>query len=301
MMGKSALTGLLACVSLLLSASFGWTADDEKEPREGGILGTGIVGTITQLGSIIVNGQRITFDDTDMATSIMGARRAAALTPGDTVAVVAQKTGRDWQADSIRVHYAAIAPVVWKNDTLHVLGSPVDLSDAVAGTRNTAATLTNGDWIAVNGLWKGTTLMASKITPVRAQKMATISGSYMTTAGGKSFVIGGSVVNGLDLLHVASGDVVTVSGQARDGGIMAEMVAIGLFAAPVQNMIAEGYLSRPSADGYYTVLGSGAVSFTENPAMIDPKNRGVYCISIKQDQRRASITPARAQGPITCR
>jgi len=38
-------------------------------------------------------------------------------------------------------------------------------------------------------------------------------------------------------------------------------------------------MSKPADDGFYTILGSGAVSFTDQPHMIDTQTVGLYCIS----------------------
>jgi len=101
----------------------------------------------------------------------------------------------------------------------------------------------------------------------------------MPTGAEDAFKIGTSEVSGLDLSHVEIGQIVTVTGRAAPNGVTAETVRIGLFSGPLQKVIAQGFMSKPTADGLYTVLGTGAVSFTDQPQMIDTQTVGLYCIS----------------------
>ena len=88
------------------------SARAQDEEREGGIVGTGIkpaglLGVITGLGSILINGQRVVFDDTLQVQSPLGARTAKSLVPGETVVVEANPFGEGlntWRALRIQ-HY----------------------------------------------------------------------------------------------------------------------------------------------------------------------------------------------------
>jgi len=261
-----------------------------KEDREGGIIGTGIVGIISELGSIIVNGQRVTFPPDAMARSVIGNRMATSLTPGETVVLVAQQMPMDWQAESIHLHYPVIGPVALDDGALTVLGVDLDLSNALDETHLMSPALKNGDWIAVSGLWRGETLMVSKLTAIDPQKSGTLSGSYMPGSP-DMFVIGGAAVDGIDLSHVQPGDHVTVTGVPTPTGLDAKTVHIGLFAEPMHRVIAQGYMSEPTPTGLYTILGSGVVSFTDQPQMIDTQTAGVFCIKLADVAERNEITP----------
>jgi len=222
-----------------------------KEDREGGIIGTGIVGIISELGSIIVNGQRVTFPPDAMARSVIGNRMATSLTPGETVVLVAQQMPMDWQAESIHLHYPVIGPVALDDGALTVLGVDLDLSNALDETHLMSPALKNGDWIAVSGLWRGETLMVSKLTAIDPQKR----------------------------------------GVPTPTGLDAKTVHIGLFAEPMHRVIAQGYMSEPTPTGLYTILGSGVVSFTDQPQMIDTQTAGVFCIKLADVAERNEITP----------
>ena len=275
---------LLAVMTLGVSAE-----EKPNEDREGGIIGTGIVGTITELGSIIVNGQRITYGDDDMARSALGERLASTLTPGDTVVVVARPSSQDWVAEQIDQHHPAIGPITLQNGALTLLGASLDLSQAQIETQRLAPTLSDGDWVAVSGLWKGPVLMVTKLDRIDPRENAVLSGSYMPRSD-NAFMIGGSIVGGLDLEHVDAGDSVTVTGAPSPNGIQASEVRIGLFSEPMYRIIAQGYMSAPTPTGLYTILGSGMVSFTDQPEMIDTQSAGVFCLSMEGNEDLATVT-----------
>jgi len=245
-------------------------AEGEKEEREGGIIGTGIVGTITELGSIIVNAQRVTFEADDMAVSALGDRPAADLRPGETVIVAAYPKGANWQAQTIEVFYPVIGPVDLTDGAISVMGTGIDVQNLDAASQRVLGSLRTGDWIAVNGLWKDARVQASTVSAISPTK-ARISGSFMQV-GASRFVIGETVVAGLDI-------------------IAAESVRIGLFSTPMRSILIEGYLSTPDSQGVYTVLGSGFVAFTDDPAMAMPSEVQVFCIKPQADLRSGVITP----------
>ena len=260
-------------------------AETKKDEREGGIIGTGIVGTITELGSIIVNNQRITFGDDMMASSVLGEITASSLVPGQLVSVMAERSSDIWNAKTIEVHYPLIGPLKLENGRTWILGTSVDLS------QTDTAGISEGDWLAVSGLWQQDRLIASAVSKLEQRSLAVLSGTYMPSADTDSFLIGQSIVSGVDLAHVEPGDVVTVTGRPSNDGIVAETVRIGLFSGSLEKMIVEGYMSAPMTDGLYTILGSGAVTFTDRPEMIDTSLKGMYCIQMPESPQSSNFAP----------
>lgn len=276
---------LLAC-----ACAYSAVAEEKKEPREGGILGTGIVGTITQLGSIYVNDQHIRFDKDLIARTAFGPRQAATLKPGETVIVHAVRDASDWRATDITLYHPLIGPVTRHDGELHVMGSRVEWAEAEMTTPDG---IEDGDWVAVSGLWKGDAVVASLIEEVTARPRATIIGSYIP-GNSDVFQIGGTSVNQISLEHVKTGDVLTVQGRPEAGALSATNVKIGLFETPVTHIIAQGYLSKPDSEGLYTVLGSGAVSFTDAPTMISGEEFGVFCNELQARGDLYTMTPLEA-------
>ena len=272
--------------------------DEPKQEREGGIIGTGIVGTITALGSIIVNDQRVTFPSDFKVTSPVGELLAADLIPGQTVAVTARDAQKDWQALTILEILPLVGPLNRLDGKAFVLGSEVRLTDRLTSE---LANFQDGDWVAVSGLWQNGVLVASHIRRIGTGQIASVTGNYAPLDGADQFQIGGTKINGAPLEHIAFGDVVTVLGEPNPDGIVAEHIRIGTFAGPVQSIIAEGFMSAPQADGLYTINGSGVRAFTDNPQMIDDSSVGVFCIRLEPDARFATVAPMADVGDGSCR
>ena len=285
---------LIGALLLLALPAYADTRKAAEEEREGGIVGTGIVGTIQSLGSIIVNGRRITFDDTLMVPTPMGEKPARMLRPGETVAVNARPAGSDWEATGIAVMLPLLGPAEIEDGRLTILGSEVatggaDLTEALGPIEADA-------WYAVSGLWQDRRIMATRIERV-APGTAQISGSYFPLDEGGGFRVGGTTVTGLDLAHVSTGDVVTVRGVPGPAGLGATDVRIGLFDEPMGMILSEGYLSPPMPGGLYTVLGSGLVAYTDNPGMIDPTSVGLFCAQAGGGE---GIRPVNEAGAAAC-
>lgn len=268
---------LLMAISPTLSAVAG--DGESKDGREGGIVGTGIVGAITGLGSIRLNGQHIVFPNDLTVASDLGDRPAGDLVPGETVAVEAVLTDGTWHADYIRHYLPIIGPVGETGDGwLTVLGSGVVITaDTDMRGFDGPASPRAGDWIAVNGLWRGENVVATRIEKVDARLEAIIVGTYRPDTAGDGFFVGGTRVVGIDVQHANLGDLLTVRGTEDRRGLRAESVSQGLFVGPVKNIIMEGYLSQPGPRGFYTIYGSGVIAFLGNRPMPVSSERGLYC------------------------
>ena len=258
----------------LVVLGMGWPAQAQdkappKEEREGGILGTGIIGTITALGSIEVNGLRVVFADDMMAESGLGPMPAADLRPGDVVVAEVMPQGGDWQATRLEEFLALVGPVAADGT---ILGARIDLGGESA--------VTESGWAAVSGLWKDDVLMASRIREVPPQETALVRGTFMDgRIGGVNVTLPADVPQGAALAVRLRPDGAPVAYRQ------------GLFSGPVERVIAEGYLSPPSPEGHYTVLGSGLMAQTDQPQMIDPARRGLFCATPGTGDAMAQIVP----------
>lgn len=262
------LLALLPVIWLLVPAH---AKDDDKE---GGIIGTGIVGEITQLGSIYVNNQRIFFDDTMRVAGSVYPLQAGGLQPGHTVAVIVERDKGRWVAQHIRQVLPLVGQVAAADkDSLTVLSTRVVVGDLTVPVEV-------GDWVAVSGLWKGQTVMASRIEPLKgSDQHARISGTYLPNDTGELF-IGGSHVSGIRPQHLQPGDLLQVFGRPTASGIEATRIETGVFDQSVRLIQVQGYYSVPQPDGLYTVLGSGLVAYSERPEMIDDNAKVIRCGSM---------------------
>lgn len=278
----AALSGLWS-----LSGAAGAAGDATRTEREGGIIGTGIVGTITELGSIVVNGVRVTFGEDFQAETPFGLRPASALVPGETVVVEAEGEGQTALATRIATYLPVIGPIS-RNDagTWQIMGTEIVMDQATMDGQP-------GEWVAVNGLWQGNRLIATRVDIVPPQQHATIIGTYWGNDD-VGFTVGQTKVRNVEISHAQIGDVITVQGVPEENGIKAQTVSIGLFSGPVDTLLVEGFLSAPDASGVYTVHGAGVVAFTDNPGMVPAAPRGLYCID---QNRKAPIRRVDAPYP----
>lgn len=269
---RRAVVRTLQCLALILAATWVWAGEEKDEP-EGGILGTGIVGTITRLGSIYVNDQHIRFDRSLIVADSLGpAGSVADLRPGHTVAVVAQPEGADWRAAYIRQIYPVVGPVeAVRGNRIEVLGTRVVLPTGTAVPEV-------GTWVAVSGLWRDNRVVATRVDAVpEALREARVSGTFLGRTAGGDVRVGGSRISGIEPRHLRPGMLVRSYGQPVPGGIAANRLETRLVDVPVGVIQVEGYFSPRRADGLYTILGSGLVAYSDDPNMVDRSRREVRC------------------------
>ncbi len=280
--------GLWFCLAAIIFALAAMAEDDSE--REGGIVGTGIVGAITDLGSIFVNGQRIHFAENKPVHSSFGMRTARSLVPGETVVIEASRKDGEWQADRITHYMPAIGPVSQSASAdIAVLGSDIIiLPDTTLVGFGDNGRPRPGDWIAVNGLWRDKTVIATRIIRIDPLPEAVLMGTYEKGERDNTFLIGGTLVDGLNIRHAAVGDALTVTGVPAGNGLDVRTVAVGLFSRSMNRVLMEGYLSEPDGTGRYTIHGSGITSYREDEDATMSFDRGLYCAS---GSKEATIQP----------
>lgn len=241
----------------------------EEEDREGGLTGTGIVGEISALGSIIVNDQRITFDPDLAVTSVLAGNTASDLVPGDVVAVAVEPAEQDWRATEIRQMHALVGPVgMVSTGRLSVLGVDVAWQGPAPAV---------GDWVAISGFWTPTGVTATRIENIAPQASVHLLGSYREDPSGPTSMVGSLQLNLEPLRHANEGEVIEVIGTLDSGALRVTDVRRGLFDAPVSFVLAEGYLTDVAPSGHYTVAGSGLSAYTDNLQSIMTTDRVRVC------------------------
>ena len=284
---RHACVSLFAMVIATMSIAQSSPEDDDKE---GGVIGTGISGTVTALGSIEVNDLQVAFDPALPLATAAGDMSAAALKPGHVVAVAAKHDGQVWQAQTIRQVHAMIGPVeVVSDGYIQVLSTRVNLAAPIGE-------IAVGDWVAVSGMWQGEQLLASRIDHAEPG-LARISGTYFAAPDTQPPRIGGTRLFGLSDTGTP-GMFLSAAGDPVAGGLAVTERSEGLFGPAVDLMLVEGYFSQPRADGLYTVLGSGLVAFTDQPDMIDMTVRTLMCGKDGRLLSPAEVETLATQNPI---
>ena len=156
----------------------GGTGRSDDAGSEGGIGGTGIVGTITGFASICVNGLEVHYDDAVPVSENGQPANARGLAVGQVVVVEAGMSQRGLEARRIAVLHALEGPVtrpVDQNGRLEVMGAPVSLGRGVGLEQ--ARQLKAGDWVQVSGHpVQDAGVVASRIARIEPRAEASASG-----------------------------------------------------------------------------------------------------------------------------
>lgn len=267
--------------------SFSPSMAEETEEREGGIIGTGIVGIINAIGSIHVNGQVIEFAPEFPITSPLGARDASSLKPGETVVVEAIRENDEWRAISIRHLVPLLGPSTLNSDnTISILGSSVVTSTGTIFEDTSFAEIAAGNkWLAVDGIWNGIHLIASYIREIDPRSNAQVTATYLGYDVSHDVYIGGIKIDNFMTKHLKTGEVVTISGPPDGNQLSAETITRGLFQNKLKRKLVEGFLSQPDEAGFYTIYGSGSIAYVSQSDAIMPNGRGVHCVIYDEDNQ----------------
>lgn len=264
LLAAGASTGLAGCGGLdnVLTPDPRNASADHNAEREGGIGGTGIFGAVTGLGSIFVNGQRVVTPSGLLVSTLLGRRRPDQLAEGDVVAVTA-RSGPDDEliAQSATLFWPLIGPIENVDGRFTVLGVEVladrdtPVVEDADGSIIEAGGLSLGDTVAVSGLWRGDQVVATRIRRLARSVLSSVSGQVRNNNGRPS--IGATPVVGL---QTDRGPFATAFGRYVGGSLVAARVdysPLGVFAAPIDRMIVEGYLAPNVADPGFHLSGFG--------------------------------------------
>lgn len=207
---------------LLLFASFPLFAEE----KEGGIIGTGVIGQITGLEKFEVSGMRFEFAQD---IELKGVSSLEELRMGMTLALIAGRDGSAWQINTLQHVPLLTGPVTGPGE---VMGVPV-IGD-----------VPESGFVEVDGFWSERGIIASRVAELN-QRTSKVSGVYDGLGR-----VGQLVVQGLEPLDIAPGQRVTVTGQFVDGALDAESSMQGLFMDLSPDLVLlEGYFEpTPQAE-----------------------------------------------------
>lgn len=235
------------------------------DETEGGIGGTGIFGTVTAFGSIIVNGQTIAFEETDVRSAAAFAGQDLPLTVGSAVVVDARAANEAWVADRITLFLPLVGPVSAADPAegvVTVMGTPVLIDDDTAlvdrrgyvdGVVIGLEAIEPGDRLAVSGIWKGGEVIASRIDRLEDAGPHSLSGLLM--GAGEAMSVGGTRLDQACCEGLTPPAYVRLTGSFDGGRFQVERRDAGsdlLFGEDVVRLIVEAYLARdPDGDGFH--------------------------------------------------
>ncbi|MEM1382443.1 MAG: DUF5666 domain-containing protein [Pseudomonadota bacterium] len=232
-------------------------ADGPKPPAEGGIGGTGIIGTLTDFGSLMVNGLRVVTNGATEVTDTFGQIGIDAVRIGQSLTIEAEQLGGSLLARRVHVAHPVLGTVtvIAPDGALSVDGVTVVREADARGTAEV------GMRVAVSGLWRGQQVVASRIDPVDAAKPSVLAGTVERDGMFASPTIGGVPLEpAAGLLLPGTGKFGTLRGRFADGRLLVEHVVPERFegaAGPLIDLSVEGYLDEVAAAPGYRIAGLG--------------------------------------------
>ena len=261
---RAVLTSLAAMLTAACAPMAGGRPDgavaDRAPPIEGGIGGTGIIGVVTGLGSIRVNGLDIALPENTPVADVFGARAVATLAVGHSVTVeAAGPTDRLTARRVSIVHPLAgrIESVGLDGRRFRLLGVDVTLEPGAPG----AALAVAGERVAVSGAWRGDGVVAARLDPLPATTPAALAGTVQAGNGPDGRRLAGfALALPAGMPVPAVGSFAAVLGQVAGDRFVVETLRAGRFAGvagPLVRLSVEGYLEPVSAAPGYAVSGLG--------------------------------------------
>lgn len=252
--------------------------------EEGGIGGTGVFGTVTGLGSVLVNGLRL---ETWAGTAVESlAGRGAPVLPGDVVAAEVVRESDRLLATRLAVFHPLIGPLeAAPEGGFAVLGTRVMLPAGVAlrgpdGAPAEAAALRPGATVAVSGLWNREAVVAGAVRVLQADaaRHAVLRGQLRrTTAGlvvGATRLLGQGPQDGIE-----TDRFVTVQGVPEGGGLRVERIEdrpVGVFSGRIAALSVEGFLAPNRLDPGYHLAGFGLPMDPASRVPLRPGTRQLF-------------------------
>ncbi|MEL6197614.1 MAG: DUF5666 domain-containing protein [Pseudomonadota bacterium] len=255
---RAALARLMtgACLPVLAGCEAVRVAEaPTRRPSEGGIGGTGIVGVLTDLGSLIINGLRV---ETGAETEVVGPDGplpVEVLTPGLSLTVEAQGAPDALFARRVAVNPPLIGPIaIDATGGITVNGVAVRIDPAVP------ALISVGDRVVVSGLWDGTAVVASRLDATEPEGRDRIAGVVGIRATGQT-TLGGRALRLPDAIaRPAPGVFATAIGRDDGSAFVAEALELGRFSPGFRNLArlsVEGYLQPQAAAPGFSISGLG--------------------------------------------
>ncbi|MEM0950160.1 MAG: DUF5666 domain-containing protein [Pseudomonadota bacterium] len=237
------------------------------DPFEGGIGGTGIVGLLTEFGSLRVNGLRVETTDRTVFQTPFEIVSEEAIRRGMALTIVARRTGNGMEARNVQISWPVIGTVTGASGRFRVNGVPVRVEQGAPGR------MTPGVRVAVSGAWTPDGLVASRID--QADQPDDVIAGVAERTGPTGLTVGGAPVRFSRGATPSAGSFVTVKGRMGAEGFEARTLAEGRFgdgAETLRQLSIEGYLEPVDTAPGYRVAGLGH-SFARNLRLAPLANR----------------------------
>jgi len=220
---------------------------DAPDPFEGGIGGTGIVGVMTDFGSLIVNGLRLEVVRATSFRTAFGVATEADIAPGHSLSVVATR-----ELDRLVAREVVIdRPLIGTLRGGSVNGVPVRFEAGAPGAA------VSGTRLALSGVWTPSGLSVSRADPA-GDALDAVAGT-VSAGGPTGTTIGGAPVR-LGGAPPAQGSYLVARGRFRGGVLEAAGMREGRFprgADSLRQLSVDGYLEPIARAPDFRIAGLG--------------------------------------------
>ena len=155
-----------------LGAPVALAAQENQPPPEGGIGGTGIVGLLTSVAPFQVNGVSLSLSQGTVFRDYRGPIETGEFRPGDPVTVVANRRDPE-HARALRID--RVTPLIgilrFRDSTMSVNGVSIRVEPGSAPPPQV------GSRVAVQGVWDGASVIASRVEPALSDAPDVIAGT----------------------------------------------------------------------------------------------------------------------------
>ncbi|WP_415922007.1 hypothetical protein [Tateyamaria sp. SN6-1] len=243
--------GLMGAATVSACAPVVQTGALSEDPFEGGIGGTGIVGTMIGAGSVLINGLRVEIPDAVRIVENGGIGGTGALMPGRAMTIVARTRRDRMEALRIDVEDPLIGTLRRTSSGLRLNGTPVTIEPGAVG-----GTLV-GRRVAASGVWqRDGSLRASLVQPsgLADSVSGTVAGDPAT-----GWRIGQTLIQPPAGSSLIAGQYASASGTFNGTSLIARTLRQGRFrpGTSLRQLSVEGYLERIDTAPGFRIAGLG--------------------------------------------
>lgn len=219
----------------------------QEREVEGGIGGTGIVGLLTDFGSLIVAGRYVKTDQQTIVTDAFGRISESDLARGDSLTVEAAGPQDGLVARRVHLTHPLVGQITAQSGNSVVINGVEVFLDAASPLAQV------GQRVAVSGLWRGTGVVASRLSPARAD-LDLVAGDVSRDTRGTQ--VGGVRAISAQLSRQQDGSFAAITGRydPASGRFTVQRLQSERFllsAGPLRRLAVEGFLQpTPRAPGY---------------------------------------------------
>ena len=225
----------------------------QGDPFEGGIGGTGIVGLLTDFGSLVVNGLRVELNRRTTIRTPYGRVSESAIRQGMPLTILASKSRDRLVARDVAISLPLVGELRRGASGLTVNGAPVR---AEPGSLGTAAV---GARVSVSGVWSTNGLVASRFDP--AGDAEDLLAGVVGRTGPTGLSVAGVPVRLANASGLpVAGSYLNAFGSYDGTSFVAERTVGGRFGAvsiPLRQLSVEGFLEPVASNPGFRVAGLG--------------------------------------------